>query len=101
MTSRPRPFALAGACKIPEEAISLALNVTVTEPTAAGVLRFFAAGTDPPLTTLISYSAGLTRANNGILPLGKGNLDVTCEQPSGTAHVVIDVNGYFAEMKQP
>ncbi len=100
-TPLPRTFALAGACELPDEAVSLALNVTVTEPTAAGQLRFFPAGTNPPLTTVIDYSAGLTRANNGILLLGKGHLNVTCQQPSGTAHVVIDVNGYFAELTEP
>jgi hypothetical protein len=64
-------------------------------------LRFFPAGTTPPLSTSIDYAPGQTRSNNGILLLGTGQLDVTCHQSSGTAHVVVDVNGYFAETTEP
>jgi Beta-propeller repeat len=100
-TPLPRAFPVAGVCDIPATAHSIAGNVTVTESTAAGQLRFFPAGTLPPLATTIHYTADLNRANNGILLLGAGHLDVTCHQPSGTAHVVIDVSGYFAETPEP
>jgi hypothetical protein len=94
-TPAPRIFALAVACGIPATARAVSYNVAVTQPTAAGKVRLFAAGDPTPLVTSINYSAGATRANNGIGVLGAGSLSVTCHQASGTAHLIIDVNGYF------
>ena len=38
----------------------------------------------------------LTRADNGIVSLSQGGrLSVRCTPPGHTAHVVLDVNGYF------
>jgi len=45
---------------------------------------------------LINYSAGQTRANNGLFALGAaGDVSVRCDQPSGTVHFILDVSGYF------
>jgi hypothetical protein len=98
----PRTFDLSGICSIPDDVLSIAVNVTVTESTGPGELRFFPAGTHPPITSTITYtSARQYRSNNGIPLLGTGHLAVTCHQPSGTAHVVIDVTGYFADVTTP
>jgi hypothetical protein len=44
----------------------------------------------------INYVAGQTRANNAIASLnGLGELAIRCSQASGTAHFILDVNGYF------
>jgi hypothetical protein len=91
----PRTFPLNGACGIPPTARAISYNVAVTQPTAAGNLRLFPAGSLTPLVSSINYAAGATRGNNGVVLLGTGNLNVTCHQGSGTAHVIIDVNGYF------
>ena len=49
----------------------------------------------------MNYVAGQTRANNGIVPLSAdGKLSVYCGQASGTAHVILDVNGYFVTTDQ-
>ncbi len=46
--------------------------------------------------SVLNYSAGRTRANNAVVTLGAtGALTVFAGQASGTAHVIIDVNGYF------
>jgi hypothetical protein len=43
-----------------------------------------------------NYRANQTRANQAIVRLsGRGQFDVRCSQASGTAHVVIDINGWF------
>jgi hypothetical protein len=48
------------------------------------------------MTSSINYAAGQTRANNAVVSLGgDGALIAYVGQPSGTTHVVIDVNGYF------
>ena len=91
-----RTFVMAGPCSIPPEADALAINVTVTEPTAVGYLTIYPAGVPLPLASTINYSAGQTRANNAIVPLGPTDaIAVYCAQPTGTTHFLIDVVGYF------
>jgi len=91
-----RLFPLFGRCGIPTTARALSVNLTVTLPTAQGNLRLYPAGTPLPLVSSINYVAGQTRANNAIAPLnGLGELAVRCSQASGTAHFILDVNGYF------
>jgi len=59
-------------------------------------LTLYPGGTSLPLVSTINYSAGQTRANNAIVKLGAaGDLIVRCGQGSGTAAMVLDVNGYF------
>ncbi len=71
------------------------MNVTVTAPTAIGNLALYAAASSAGTATL-NYSAGQTRANNAIIMVGaSAGLAVRCNQASGTAQVVLDVNGYF------
>ena len=72
------------------------MNLAVTQPTAGGNLRLYPAGTPLPLVSSLNYVVGQTRANNAITALnGLGELTVRCAQASGTAHFVLDVNGYF------
>jgi hypothetical protein len=92
----PRSFAMAGRCGIPPEADALAVNVTVTQPTAAGFLALYPVGVPPPLASTINYGPGQTRANNAIVQLGSGDsIAVVCGQSSGTTHAILDVVGYF------
>jgi hypothetical protein len=90
-----RTFPLAGACGIPATARAISCNVTVTQATAPGHLKLFPAGSREPGTSSINHVVGVTRANNGVVALGSGNLNVSCRQSSGTAHAILDVNGYF------
>jgi hypothetical protein len=91
-----RTFSMAGHCAVPAAAKSLALNVTVTQPTAAGTLTLYQGSTSLPAVQIIAYSAGQTRADNAIVSLDPtGRLLVHCEQTSGTVQLIIDVVGYF------
>jgi hypothetical protein len=91
-----RAFTVVGRCQIPLSAVAIAVNVTVVAPTAAGHLRLFASGTLEPDTSAMNYGAGQTRANNAIVALGAdGAVVVDARQPAGTAHLVVDVAGYF------
>jgi hypothetical protein len=91
-----RSFALAGRCGIPATAKALSINVTVTGATAAGNLVAFPGGSSAPSTSTLNYGAGATRANNAIVGLGSSAaLAVRANQPSGSLHVIVDVNGYF------
>jgi hypothetical protein len=88
-------FEVAGKCGVPFGAEAISLNLTGTRSTAPGNLRLFASGTSAPLASTLNYVAGQTRANNAVIPLGiDGEISVLCS-PSGTTHVVLDVNGYF------
>ncbi len=91
-----RTFAIVGGtCGVPSGAKAVSLNVTVTQPSAGGNIRVFASGAPVPQVSSLNYSAGLTRANNAISPLNAaGQMAVWCG-PTGTAHVIVDVNGYF------
>jgi hypothetical protein len=86
---------VGGSCGVPSGAKAISLNVVVTAPSTAGNVRVFAAGGPAPQASSLNYSAGQTRANNAIAPLSSnGKMSVRC-QPSGTTHVIVDVNGYF------
>jgi hypothetical protein len=91
-----RVVTFAGACGIPVTAKAVSLNVTVTQPTAAGSVQVHRAGGLQPVLSTLSYSAAQTRANNAIVSLSAtGQVGVRCSQPSGAVHVILDVNGYF------
>jgi hypothetical protein len=91
-----RVFQVTGPCLIPPTAKALSLNVTAVGSSAAGFLRLHAAGIPPPLASTVNYAAGQTRGNNVVVHLNlSGQLAVQCRQAFGTAHAVIDVNGYF------
>jgi hypothetical protein len=92
-----RVFVLAGRCAVPASARAVAANVTVTQPTRGpGFLTIYAGGTSRPLVSTINYSGGQTRAADAVLPLGAlGDAAIFCLQGGGTAHVVVDVSGYF------
>jgi hypothetical protein len=91
-----RVFTLAGACGVPASAKAVSLNLTVTQPTAQGNVRLYPAGAAfPPTVSTLNYSASQTRANNAVASLNAlGQVAVRCS-PSGTVHVIVDVNGYF------
>jgi uncharacterized repeat protein (TIGR01451 family) len=86
-----------GPCGIPALASEVVINLTVTQPTANGSVVLYAADQPKPALTTLNFSAGQTRANNGIALLatdGSGQVKVS-NNSTGTVHVIIDVNGYF------
>jgi hypothetical protein len=90
-----RSFTVIGHCGVSAGARAVVLNTTVTGPTGLGNLILFPAGGALPLASSLNYGPGQTRANNAVVRLGDGQLSVRCTQPSGTAHLILDVTGYF------
>ncbi len=91
-----RVFPVSGRCGIPATARVVSVNLTVTEPTKGGHLTVYRGDGPASSTSSINYSAGQTRANNAVLPLsGAGEMAVQCGQADGSAHFILDVNGYF------
>jgi hypothetical protein len=94
-----RTFDVSGRCGVPDTALSLTVNVTVTGPGAAGELRIFPGNgiTPYPPASAISYAAGKTRANNDIVRLstdGTATLKVQ-NLSASSVHLILDVSGYF------
>lgn len=91
-----RSFVIPGQCGVPVTAKSIAVNLTVTEPTSGGHLTLFPAGGGVPLASNLNFSAGQTRANSAVLPLGSGGaISVNSVFASGSAHFILDITGYF------
>ncbi len=91
----PRTFPIGGVCGVPLTARAVSMNVTVTRPSTAGNVRVYPGGTALPSTSNLNFVAGQTRPNNAIVLLGTA-ADVTIAvAPTGTAHVIVDVNGYM------
>ena len=89
-----RDFDLTGTCGVPNTARAVSVNVTVTGSTGAGYVRF-APSCSLPVSSIISFNAGQTRANNAVVSLGSGGqLSLTA---SGTVDAILDVAGYFVE----
>lgn len=95
--NQTRTFDLTGPCGVPSAAKSLALNITVLNPTAQGNLQLFPGNAMPLGTSSINFAPGRNLANNAILLLatdGTGTLGVK-NASAGTTGVLIDVVGYF------
>ncbi len=74
---------------------AVVLNVTVTEPRAAGYLTVFPDGTARPSTSNLNYVAGQTVPNVVIAPVGADGKVDFYNGSTGTVQVVADVSGYF------
>ncbi len=84
-------------CGIPADAEAISVNVTVTAPTAPGFLTIFGGGQSMPLTSIVNFSKGQTRANNAVVSLasdGSATIQVS-NGSAGQVHAILDVNGYF------
>jgi hypothetical protein len=90
---------IGGACGVPVGARALAANVTVIAPSGPGFATFYPGNYPQPVASTVTFSAGDTRSNNTVLPLatdGGGNVTALLSVAgNGSAHVVVDVSGYF------
>ncbi|MEO8586758.1 MAG: reprolysin-like metallopeptidase [Acidobacteriota bacterium] len=90
-----RSFVIRGQCGVPGAAKSIAGNLTVASPTAAGAIRLVPGGAPATGTSTVNFRAGRTRANNVAMGLGASGDVVVDGLPSGTAHVILDAVGWF------
>ena len=77
----------------------MALNVTVTEPTVAGYLTVWPAGGAMPSTSNLNMLARQTVPNFVVVGLGSGHISI--RNAFGSAHVIVDVMGWFSSDFQP
>lgn len=90
-------FDTAGLCSIPADAVALAVNVTVVDPTNGGHVEMYPIAGDRPITSTVNFDADEVLANNAIVSLAPdGTFQVWFVIPGpGSAHLVVDVVGYF------
>jgi hypothetical protein len=99
----PGPYNLRiqGNCGIPNGAVAVSLNATITAPSAFGDFRITPLGA-PGGTSVLAFAAQQTIANGNIARLTAVSLpadkDLTISYAMGSPgalHFILDVNGYF------
>ncbi len=80
-------------------AAAVALNLTVTEPTAVGFLTVYPTGEARPLASSANFVAFQTAANAVVARIGTGG-KVTIFNSSGTSHLIADVAGWHASARE-
>jgi hypothetical protein len=99
VSQRPRNLQIAGICDVPFTARAVAASLTVIEPAVNGSLAVWPANLPQPSTSVVSFQKGRTQVNNAIVPLatdGAGDVAaVITLEGGGTAHLTLDVTGYF------
>ncbi|MBG6138973.1 choice-of-anchor D domain-containing protein [Longispora fulva] len=82
---------------VPAAGVSaVVLNVTVTEPTAAGFITVYPSGLPRPVASSLNHVPGWTGANSVTVGVG-ANGQVDLYSHAGSTHVVVDVVGYYAK----
>jgi len=88
---------ITGRGGVPASGVSaVAVNVTVTQPTAGGYLTVAPAGKPRPFTANLNFSAGQTVPNLVVVKLGAGG-KVNVFNSSGNTHVIFDVAGWYSD----
>ncbi len=90
----------------PVGVLAVVVNITVTEPTGAGWLNAYGSGSvDAGLASIINFSANQTVPNLSIvrpgLVDGKLTIKLFSTNTRGTAHVIVDVFGWFSTSAHP
>ncbi len=89
-----QPVQVAGVAGIPADASAVALNLTVTQPTAYGFVAAFPFGKPNPSTSNVNYSANQTVPNYVVVPIKDGKI-MLGNEGFGSAQLIADVAGYF------
>ena len=86
---------VAGRGGVPPSGVSaVALNVTVTEPTAVGYLTVFPNLTTRPLASNLNFVAGQTVPNFVVAKVGPDG-KIALFNNAGSTHVIVDVVGWY------
>ncbi len=91
---RGQTITLGARNSVPSSASAVALNVTVTQPTAAGYLTVWPTGRPRPTASNLNFDTGQTIANMVTAKLGTGGA-ITMVTNQGCPDVIIDIAGYY------
>jgi hypothetical protein len=87
----------AGNGGIPADVTAVVLNVTVTEPTAAGDIIVYGDGSPRPGTSNVNFVKGQTVPNQVIAPVGADGKVDFYNASTGSTDLIADVAGYFTQ----
>ena len=91
-----RTLPLAASCGIPADAKAVAVNLTILDAAGTGHLTAWPSAAPEPATSVLNFVPGKARANNAILALGGGAVDVQAAiGGGGSVQMLLDVCGYF------
>jgi hypothetical protein len=93
----PKTIAIAGELGIPDDAVAITGNLTVTKQTAAGFAALTRVADANPKTSTLNFPLGDVRSNNVTSPLSaNGTVGLVYKAIAGkSTHLVLDVTGYF------
>jgi len=83
---------VAGRCGVPTRAVAAAFTVTAVHPDAPGYITLYPGGAERPTASTVNYRADQVVANLQLTRLGDGQVTAFT---LASAHVVIDITGYF------
>lgn len=97
----PRSFKMRGNCGVPTTATAVSLNATVLPQTAVPgnfFLTLWPSGGAMPVVSTLNFTESDTAiANGAIVPISTAANDLTAFTATfDTAHLIIDITGYFA-----
>jgi hypothetical protein len=91
-----RDLQITGTSDVPAGNVSaVVLNVTVTDTTSNGFLTVYPSNTPQPLASNLNWAAGATIPNLVTVMVGANGKVSLFQSGPGTAHVVVDVAGYY------
>jgi hypothetical protein len=79
---------------VSDDAVAVALNITVTQPGGEGFVTAYPCGGPVPLVSNVNYAPGQTVPNSAVVPLGAGRS--ICLFSSTATHVIVDLAGSFS-----
>lgn len=88
---------VAGQGGVPATGVSaVVLNLTITQPAAAGFLTVWPSGRPRPAASSLNFAADQTTANSVTVALGAGG-QVAVYNWGGATHVIADVAGWYGD----
>jgi hypothetical protein len=85
---------MAGVRGIAPNAHAISANITVVDAAAPGFVTAYPCGGQIPTVSNVNYDVGVAVASAAELPLSPGG--AICIYSSASAHVIIDVNGWWS-----
>ncbi len=89
---------ITGQGGVPASGVTaVAVNVTVTQPTASSFMTIFPAGSPRPLAANLNYTPNKTVANLVVVKVGAGG-KVSMFNSTGSTHAIYDVAGWYSDV---
>jgi hypothetical protein len=86
---------VTGRGGVPDTTVAaVAVNLTVDRPSLDGFITAYPSGIALPGTSTINFTAGMTRANTTIVPVGSDGR-ISLFNLQGSTHVIVDVLAWF------